>query len=71
MVKWSRIKTLLILSLLFLFVNNMSARTAESISAVKYVLCSDHNVIERSFGTSLEPKSVIRKSFLSFSNDRH
>ena len=50
MVKWSRIKTLLILSLLFLYVTNVSARSAESISAVKYVLCSDHNVIERSFG---------------------
>lgn len=33
MVKWSRIKTLLILSLLFLFVTNVSARSAESISA--------------------------------------
>lgn len=61
MVKWSRIKTLLILSLLFLYVNNVSARSAESISAVKYVLCSDHNVIERSFGTSLEIYTGVNK----------
>ena len=61
MVKWSRIKTLLILSLLFLFVTNVSARSAESISAVKYVLCSDHNVIERSFGTSLEIYTGVNK----------
>lgn len=61
MVKWSRIKTLLILSLLFLYVTNVSARSAESISAVKYVLCSDHNVIERSFGTSLEIYTGVNK----------
>ena len=50
-----------ILSLLFLYVNNVSARSAESISAVKYVLCSDHNVIERSFGTSLEIYTGVNK----------